>query len=237
MYDNAAAHRRKQNMKYQSILYDADDTLFHFDAYRGLKLMFSRLGVDFSEGDHADYQAVNQPLWLDYQDGKISATQLQTTRFNAWGDRLDIPAQQLNSAFITAMAEICSLLPGAESLIDALNGKVKMGIITNGFTALQQIRLEKTGLKDRFHPLIISEQVGMAKPDSGIFEHAFVHMDHPPKDQILMVGDNPHSDILGGLNAGIHTCWLNVTGAAQPEGIEPHYQVRSLDQLQQLLLS
>lgn len=224
-------------MKYQWILFDADETLFHFDAYQGLQLMFSRFDVDFDHHDYQHYQAVNRPLWVDYQDGKISATQLQTTRFEIWAGRLEVPAQRLNSEFLTAMADICSLLPGAKALIEALDGKVNMGIITNGFTDLQTVRLERTGLKEVFFPLIISEQVGMAKPDAGIFEHAFVHMDHPPKDQILMVGDNPHSDILGGINAGIHTCWLNINSDDKPDGIEPHYQVASLGELQQLLLA
>ncbi len=61
-------------------------------------------------------------------------------------------------------------------------------------------------------------------------------MSHPPKERILMVGDNPHSDILGGLNAGIDTCWLNTDGKAAPQGITPRYEVSSLDQLHTLLL-
>lgn len=184
-------------MKYQWILFDADETLFHFDAYQGLKLMFSRFNVEFSAQDFDHYQLVNKPLWVDYQDGKISATQLQNTRFEMWAEKLGVTATRLNSEFLLAMADICSLLPGARELVDALSGKVNMGIITNGFTELQTIRLERTGFKDIFSPLIISEQVGVAKPDVAIFEYAFNVMDNPPKEHILMVGDNLHSDIQG----------------------------------------
>jgi len=223
-------------MKYQWILFDADETLFHFDAFKGLQLMFSRFAIDFDRDDFNHYQTVNLPLWVDYQDGKISATQLQNRRFQLWADKLKVTTQTLNSAFMTAMADICCLLPGAQALINALNGKVKMGIITNGFTELQHVRLEKTGLKDIFSPLIISEEVGVAKPDIGIFEHALTHMGELDREQVLMVGDNPHSDILGGMNAGFDTCWLNSANAALPEGIRPSYQVTSLSQLQTLLL-
>lgn len=223
-------------MKYQWILFDADETLFRFDAYQGLKLMFSRFDIDFTAQDYAHYQRVNLPLWVDYQEGKMSASQVQNRRFELWAERLDVSTQRLNSDFLASMADICSLLPGAKELIQALTGKVNMGIITNGFTALQQVRLERTGLQDIFHPLVISEQVGIAKPDVGIFEHAFAQMDNPAKDQILMVGDNPHSDIAGGINAGIHTCWLNVENHDKPEGIEPDHQVASLAELQSLLL-
>ncbi|CFQ45453.1 pyrimidine 5'-nucleotidase [Yersinia aleksiciae] len=224
-------------MKYQWILFDADETLFHFDAYQGLKLMFSRFNVDFSTQDFDHYQLVNKPLWVDYQDGKISATQLQNTRFEMWAEKLGVAATRLNSEFLVAMADICSLLPGARELVDALSGKVNMGIITNGFTGLQTIRLERTGLKDIFSPLIISEEVGAAKPDVAIFEYAFNLMNNPAKEQILMVGDNLHSDIQGGINAGIDTCWLNMHGAAQDDNISPRYQVSSLAELQKLLLA
>lgn len=224
-------------MKYQWILFDADETLFHFDAFKGLQLMFSRFDVDFSRDDFSHYQTVNLPLWVDYQDGKITATQLQHRRFQSWADRLKVTTQTLNSAFMTAMADICCLLPGAKELITALTGKVNMGIITNGFTELQLVRLEKTGLKDVFAPLVISEQVGIAKPDIGIFEHALTYMGEIQREQVLMVGDNPHSDILGGMNAGFDTCWLNCENLTLPDGIKPSYQVTSLTQLQSLLLA
>ena len=223
-------------MQYKWILFDADDTLFHFDAYQGLRRMFAGFGVDFGEQDFAHYQTLNQPLWVAYQDGDITAEQLQHRRFAGWAERLAVSPRELNSAFLTAMADICAPLPGARELIDALTGQAQLGIITNGFTELQQVRLERTGFRDAFSPLVISEQVGLAKPDPGIFEHALELMGQPPREQVLMVGDNPHSDILGGLNAGLHTCWLNPAGKPVPEGISPHYQVSSLHELHRLLL-
>ncbi len=222
-------------MHYQWILFDADETLFHFDAFQGLKLMFSWYDVDFTQADYQQYQTANKPLWVDYQNGQITALELQTTRFQGWSDKLNVPTQTLNSEFLRAMSETSACLPGAKALVTALTGKVKMGIITNGFTELQTVRLEKTGFKDAFFPLVISEQVGVAKPHPAIFDHAFSFMDDTPKDRILMVGDNPHSDIQGGINAGIHTCWLNVNNEPLPEGIKPHYQVGSLAELLGLL--
>ncbi|QYJ86485.1 pyrimidine 5'-nucleotidase [Shewanella mesophila] len=224
-------------MKYQWILFDADETLFHFDAFKGLRLMFSRFGVDFTREDFDIYQTVNLPLWVDYQDGKISAAHLQVTRFQTWAEKLKVSAQQLNDAFLMAMADICTLLPGAQELVNALHGKVNMGIITNGFTALQTIRLQRTGLLHAFCPVVISEEVGVAKPDLAIFEHALSEMNHPAREHVLMVGDNPHSDIQGGLNAGFDTCWLNHSNQLTPEGITPHYQVSSLSELQKLLMA
>ena len=148
-------------MNWDWILFDADETLFTFDAFGGLQRMFLDYSVTFTAEDFQDYQAINKPLWVDYQNGAISALQLQHQRFEGWSERLSVPAGDLNAAFLNAMAEICVPLPGAVSLLNALKDKVKIGIITNGFTALQQIRLERTGLRDYFDLLVISEQVGV----------------------------------------------------------------------------
>ncbi|UDQ79679.1 pyrimidine 5'-nucleotidase [Erwinia rhapontici] len=218
------------------ILFDADDTLFHFDAFAGLQRLFQQYDVQFSRADYDDYQAINKPLWVDYQNGAISALQLQHQRFESWAAKLDVTAQDLNSGFLSAMAEICTPLVGAVDLLNALKGRVKIGIITNGFTALQQARLERTGFLGVFDLLVISEQVGYAKPHPAIFDYALTRMGNPSRERVLMVGDNPDSDILGGINAGLATCWLNAEGRAQPEGINPTWQVTSLKELQDKLV-
>lgn len=220
-------------MKWDWIFFDADETLFTFDSFTGLQRMFLDYSVTFTAEDFQDYQAVNKPLWVDYQNGAITSLQLQ--RFVGWGEQLNVPPEELNDAFMNAMAEICAPLPGAVSLVNALHGKVKMGIITNGFTSLQQIRLERTGLRDRFDLLVISEEVGVAKPDPRIFDYALEQAGSPDRSRVLMVGDTAESDILGGINAGLSTCWLNAHHREQPAGIEPTWTVASLSELEQLL--
>ncbi len=224
-------------MKYDWILFDADETLFHFDAFAGLERMFATKGVRFTRDDFAEYQLVNLPLWKAYQDGEINAEQLKQRRFDSWAQRLATSTQELNDGFLEAMADICTPLPGARELLAALQGKVKLGIITNGFTELQQVRLERTGLLNVFEHVIISEQVGIAKPDAGIFRHTWDKIGQPEKSRMLMVGDSLQSDILGGLNFGIETCWLNRHEADSEEGILPHYTVTSLCELQAILFA
>nr|WP_302982505.1 pyrimidine 5'-nucleotidase [Plesiomonas shigelloides] len=221
--------------EYEWVLFDADETLFHFDSFSGLKQMFAGFGVDFSREDYAEYELRNKPLWVEYQNGTITSMDLQTRRFSQWAERLDVTPQTLNDAFQQAMATICTPLEGAVQLLDTLKGHVNLGIITNGFTELQQVRLQNTGLQDHFDILVVSEEVGVAKPDRKIFDHALRLMGDPLRDKVLMVGDNPDSDILGGLNAGLHTCWLNRTEQAQPAHITPNYQVRSLHELHDIV--
>ncbi|BDY03034.1 pyrimidine 5'-nucleotidase [Ferrimonas sp. YFM] len=224
-------------MNYDWILFDADDTLFHFDDFAGLSRLFADKGLPFAREEYLAYQQRNRPLWVAYQNGEIGAREVQQVRFEPWQSQLAMSAAEINAAFLGAMAEVCRPLPGARELLMALESRVKLGIITNGFTDLQQVRLERNGLDGLFSLVVISEEVGVAKPDARIFDHAKARMAHPPSDRVLMVGDNPHSDILGGNRAGFHTCWLNHHDDDCPEGITPHYQVRHLRELQALLLA
>ena len=222
-------------MKYSYVLFDADETLFRFDILAGMTRMFKNYGVNFTKDDYIHYQKTNKQLWVDYQNGVISADYLQVTRFNEWSAKLNVPAKELNDAFLDAMAQICEPLPGAIELLNKLKPHARLGIITNGFARLQTVRLEHTGLKDMFEWLVISELVGIAKPNKAIFEHTFELMGNPNKSQILMVGDTASSDILGGNNAGIDTCWLQHPGEQLPEGIAPTYTITKLEQLKAIL--
>jgi len=218
-------------MKYTCILFDADETLFDFNKLAGLKRLFHSYGVDFSKLDYERYDLVNQQLWTQYQAHEIDADTLQIERFNEWSARLQVPAMQLNNEFLDAMAEICQPLSGVRQLLNHLRGKVQLGIITNGFARMQHKRIAHTGFEDYFDALVISEEVGKAKPHPSIFEHTFSLLGNPPKQQILMVGDNISTDILGGINAGVDTCWLRHPNVANNTDIKPTYTIENMLEL------
>ncbi|REG85720.1 pyrimidine 5'-nucleotidase [Marinomonas pollencensis] len=219
-------------MNYDWIIFDADETLFRFDNFSGLKHMLAKYGVDFNENDFEEYQAINKPLWVEYQNGAISAKQLQTRRFESWSKRLNTSSEQLNHQFLESMGEICEPLPGAKALMTHLSEEsIKSIIITNGFTQLQKVRLERTRFDQYFPHVIISEEVGVAKPHLAIFDHALNKIGNPDRKKVLMVGDTLESDILGGINAKLDTCWLNHHNKTHPEHIKPTYQVNSLHEL------
>lgn len=222
--------------KYQWILFDADDTLFDFDAFAGLKLMFTHFDIDFTEYDYKQYQKANKTLWQEYQAHTIPAETVKRERFKAWSKKLSVDGLTLNSAFLQAMAEVCKPFTGVVQLLDKLQHHAKLGIITNGFTELQAVRLEYNGLSEHFELVVISEQVGVAKPHIDIFTHALELMGNPAPDKVLMIGDNLNSDIIGGLNAGMDTCWLNRKNSPQQKGIRPTYQVTSHVELDTLLM-
>lgn len=219
---------------YPWILFDADETLFRFDSFRGLKILFAQYDIVFTEKDYQDYQLRNKSLWADYQSGKITAQHIHK-RFDPWAEKLEVSIDKLNRNFLATMTDICEPLPGALNLLKNLKGKSRFGIITNGFNEFQQTRLEKTGVHEYIEFVVVSEDVGLAKPHPAIFDHAIRKMNNPPRENILMVGDTLESDILGGLNSGLDTCWINRENKIAPEHINPKYQINSLMELEHLL--
>ncbi len=223
-------------MKYEWILFDADETLFTFDAFAGLKKVFADLGAEFSEADFKEYQKINKPLWVQYQNGEITALELQVQRFSKWAAQLAVSEMLLNQQYQNAMASICQPFDGVKSILTSLKGNTKLGIITNGFSQLQQARLEKTGLTGYFEFILISEEAGVAKPHQKIFEQAYVKMGLPDKKTVLMVGDNLDTDILGANRFGFDTCWINWHGQKSPDHIKPTYEINAFNQLEKTLI-
>ncbi len=222
--------------KYEWLLFDADDTLFHFDALRGLKTMFSSFGFEFTEDDQYKYKKINEKLWKAYQNHKITASQIKQQRFIPWSEQFNLSSEEINSAFLVSMCEICEPLDGATNLLDHLkNNHIKLGIITNGFTEWQEMRLGRLGLTEYFEFVITSEQMGVAKPHRAIFDHALEKMSHPSRQQVLMIGDNLHSDIKGGIDSELHTCWLNPHNQPAVPEIVPTYQIAALKEIEALI--
>lgn len=218
-------------MKYQWILFDADETLFSFNSYLGLKAMLKRYAIDFTLSDYDAFQAVNKPLWVAYQNKEITAEGLQRTRFEKLAQQTGQDPLALNKELMAEMAWVSEPLVNVKEMLQTLHGKVKMAIITNGFNALQQKRLDNTQTSQFFDFVVVSEQVGAAKPEAKIFHAAFEQMGNFEPSKVLMVGDTLASDVLGGNNVGIDTCWFNPTGQLSDTTIRPTYEIRSILEL------
>lgn len=222
-------------MRYQWVLFDADETLFSFNSYLGLKAMLLRYGMEFSTDDYEAFQAINKPLWVAYQNNEISIQELQTIRFSSLAEKIGKSPIALNEELMEEMAVVSKPLPNVMDMLDSLYGKVRMGIITNGLAKLQQKRLDNTSTAKFFDIVVISEIVGVAKPDVKIFEFAFEQMGNVDKSQILMVGDTLSSDILGANRVGIDSCWINYSSDKNMTDIKPTYEISDMKQLVQIL--
>lgn len=218
-------------MRYNWVLFDADETLFSFNSYLGLTSMLKRYGIDFSREDYDAFQAVNKLLWVAYQNNEITAQDIQMRRFAKLSEQTGVDQIRLNQELMAEMAKVSKPLEGVMEMLEELYPKVKMGIITNGFTELQQQRLQNTQTEKFFNIVVVSEQIGVAKPDRKVFDYAFSQMDDLDKTKILMVGDTLASDILGGYNSGIDTCWFNHANLENDTKIQPTYEIKDIREL------
>lgn len=215
-------------MRYDWILFDADETLFSFNSYEGLKPLLKRYGIDFTPADYEAFQAVNKPLWVAYQNKEITAEQLRDIRFRQLAEQTGESTENLNLGLMNEMAKVSKPLPNVMTMLNALHGKAKMAIITNGFHSLQDKRLKNTETLHFFEFVTCSQDVGVAKPDPQIFEACFAKMGAVEKSKVLMVGDTLASDIVGGQNVGVDTCWFNHTGQANSGNIRPTYEITNI---------
>ena len=228
-------------MKYSWLLFDADGTLFDYDraeAY-ALKNTFEALALGFAADYTRIYRQINAEIWQDFEAGKITQERLRTRRFELLFDAMEVDSDpgEFSRRYLANLALGADLIEGAEDVLKALHGRVGLLLITNGLADVQRPRFAMSTIGHYFSDVVISEEVGAAKPDPAIFDVAFAKMDAPKKADVLIVGDSLTSDIRGGLNYGIDTCWFNPEGKSNGSGVVAHYEVSELKGLLPLLES
>ena len=138
-------------------------------------------------------------------------------------------------AYLKNLAQSGFIIDGALELCQYLFENFKVAIITNGIKEVQDSRLEQSPLKPYIHHMIVSDEIGIAKPDPRIFEYAMKQIGDYKKSEIIMIGDSLTSDILGGINFGVDTCWYNSDESPSIKGIKPTYVISELSELYELL--
>lgn len=225
--------------KYHWLLFDADNTLWDFSAAEAsaLELTLRSRDIDWSDEILRQYRQINHRAWSDFEAGLLPKKQLRTIRFKRLLEhyRLDHPAEELSFDYRTYLAASTHMLDGAVALLEKLQGKYKLGLITNGLKEVQRPRLANTGLGKYFEFIVISDEIGVAKPHAGFFDHAYAQMDRVDKSNVLVIGDNPNADIAGALAYGFDACWLRHPGVADRPKLGETFRVRDVRQLEKIL--
>jgi 2-haloacid dehalogenase len=228
-------------VKYKWLLFDADGTLFDYDKAEALALRstFQALGWAYEARYAQVYRRINGEIWLDFENGKISQERLRTRRFELLFDAIGIECDpgEFSGRYLANLALGTYLIEGAEDVVKSLHGRVGLLLITNGLAEVQRPRFARSSVGQYFSVVVISEEVGAAKPDTAIFEVAFAKMDFPKKEDVLIVGDSLTSDIKGGHNYGIDTCWFNPERKASDSDVVARYEIGELEELLLLLES
>ncbi len=222
-------------MRYRWILFDLDGTLFDYDKAEAsaLEQAFAGAGLPFEAGHLELYRRINQRLWLELERGETTRAELKARRFvelfEAAG--LDGDAHAVSETYLESLSTRADLIDGAETVLRALHGRVGLVLITNGLKSVQSPRLAASVIRGYFHDVVISEEVGSAKPEPGIFDAAFERMGAPARHEVLIVGDSLTSDIRGGSDYGIDTCWFNPEGAPGDPALAVRYEIRALGEV------
>lgn len=219
-------------MGYEWLLIDADGTLFDYDRAEAdaLARALADAEVEFLPEHLATYREINARLWASFERDEISRDYLRYARFGELSERfgLGLDPPTFSVQYLARLAEGTALIGGAEELVRRLHGRVHMALLTNGFAEVQRPRIAASGIGSLFDAVIISGEVGAAKPSARIFNTAFDRMGHPDKSHVLIVGDSLHADIRGGIEYGIDTCWFNPGGEPNRSAWSPRYEIRSL---------
>jgi 2-haloacid dehalogenase len=224
-------------LKYTWLLFDADDTLFDFPRAEAnaLKWTLEQAGLPYQPTDLPFYSKFNQQVWQEFERGEVTSLELRVKRFRLFLDKTQLNAdpEALSALYLRNLALGTDLLPGAEDLIRVLVGRFHLALVTNGIKEVQHSRLERSVLKNCFEHIFISEEVGAAKPSAAYFDAVFAGLGQPPKASALIIGDSLTSDIQGGLNYGLDTCWYNPK--SKTTDLPVTYQIAHLEELLPLL--
>ena len=228
-----------KEIRYPWLLLDADGTLFDYERAEAaaLALAFADSGLPYGLRSLEVYNELNQEMWLAFERGEISAEVLRVERFRRLFGVLGIECdvEQFSKRYLARLGERADLTGGAEELLRGLYGQVGMVLITNGLQNVQRSRLAHSTISSYLTGVVISEEVGAAKPDPRIFDAAFEQMGRPARQEVLIVGDSLTSDIQGGNQYGVDTCWYNPRYLPHSAEIEAVYEIRTLSELRGII--
>ena len=216
---------------------DLDDTILDFQKAERLALAktLESFGLPPTDTVLARYHEINREHWERLERKELTRQQVLVGRFAALFAEMGLSAQaeQVARTYEENLSQGHYFLPGAEEALRSLSKKYKLYLASNGTARVQAGRLKSAGIIPYFQEIFVSEEMGYNKPDPAYFSACFARIPGFRKDRAMMVGDSLTSDILGGIQAGIATCWVNPhhkTGS-----IRPDYEIESIVQLEALL--
>lgn len=229
-------------LRFDTVLFDADNTLFDFDRAEAevLRQVTEDLGVPLTEELRRAYGQINTALWNRFDRGEITRDWLVVERFRQYLDLLGGgDPEEMNRAYLKGLGQCSMLLPGAEALCRRLKPFCRMAILTNGITESQTGRLERSAIQDCIEGLFISQAMGCQKPQREFFVQVYNALGLTGRDlsRTVMVGDNLQSDILGGQNGGISTIWFNPHRKKNDSGIHPDWTAETLAEVGDIILA
>lgn len=198
-------------MPIRALLMDIDDTLFDFQtsSRNALTIAFRGLGLLFTQEMWERYRALDAGFWQRFERGEIEKSALYVDRFRVFFAEYGIAADPaaFNAAYFRELGSQRNFMPHCAQALAILHARYKIFIVTNGNTDIQKRRIAASGMARYFDRVFISEQMGCKKPDRLFYDRVFAAAGEEYRSSSVMIGDSLSSDMQGGRNAGITTCY------------------------------
>lgn len=225
--------------RFETILFDADETLLDFSMTEknALSNALAEAGIILTKDMRLSYKKINKTVWTMLERGKITKEHLKVERWQRFIDHydMDLDAKTMGARYLHYVGEGAFLVDGARQLCEDLHKDFELSIVTNGIGNVQHKRLDKADIKKYFKGIFISEEIGFNKPDIRYFDVVFETLNIMDKSKVIIVGDSLTSDMQGGINAGIATCWYNPFNLANDTDVVCDYEIKNLNELKDII--
>ncbi len=218
---------------------DLDDTILDFHKAERIAIAktIRDFGVEPTEEILQRYHVINKWHWEQLELGKMTRAEVVVNRFGMLFEELgrEVDAPAMAKAYERNLSIGHYFLPGAEEAVDALSEKYRLFLASNGTAVVQKGRMTSANLYRFFEKVFVSQEIGHNKPSKAYFDGCFAQIPDFDPRKAMIVGDSLTSDIRGGNNAGIKTCWVNPNHAPRNPEIHVDYEIEALSQLENLL--
>ena len=221
------------------VLLDLDDTIldFHKAEHIALSATLKEIGIDPTEAVLKRYSEINRAHWKRLELGELTRPEVLHGRFTQLFNEIGVNGDcyEAQRIYEWKLGTGHYFLEGGQELLDALYGKYDLYLASNGTDIVQTRRIASANIEHYFKDLFISQRLGYDKPMKQFFDLAFAKIENFNHEEAIIIGDSLSSDIKGGINAGIRTCWFNLHGIKNESEIQPDYEVTDLYEIPALL--
>ena len=227
--------------KYELLLFDLDGTLIDFsvDQKLAFKYAYEKMGYKYTDDVLEQYKKINNIVWNKLEKGEIkTVADLFEERCKMFFEIYDINERtdKFNNLLDKGMQKSGTAFKEVHNILKKLSEMYKLAIITNGPKSQQYSRLKNAKISQYFSYVFVSEEIGYNKPNIKFFEYMFETLKEKDKTKMLVIGDSLTSDIQGGINAGLDTCWCNLKYKDNKTLIKPNYEINKLEELLSMLV-
>ena len=223
----------------KKLLFDLDDTILDFRTAErtSIRRTFEAFSIPADEAVLRRYSEINVGCWQRLERGTMTREEVLVGRFELLFRELGIAAyaRAVQDHYEALLESGHYFVPGAPELLEELYPRYELYLISNGNLRTQEGRLKSAGISPFFKGIFISEVIGVNKPAKAFFDACFTAIPGFRREDALIVGDSLSSDILGGINAGVRTCWFNPDGIPLSGSVRPDYEIHALGELPALL--